>query len=136
MIVVDECLKVSKDSQTKEINKLKLILELRRIGFGANHKGTWRIVDLISFCHSKGVVEIDSLEGLYKEYTKYANIRYTDRFKWNIQDSIDYMEENPYKDKSLLCSIFIEYKYYETCSVLKFLNALLDYVELNIDKYT
>ena len=46
------------------------------------------------------------------------------------------MEDNPYKDKSLLCSIFIEYKYYETCSVLKFLNALIDYVELNIEKYT
>ena len=135
MINTDDSLENSETSQIKNISVLKLINKLKLIGFNGTHKGTWHIAKIVEYCHRNKIYCLKSLNYIYKKYTDSVNIKYTDRFKWNIQDSIDYMEDNPYKDKSLLCSIFIEYKYYETVSALKFIEALIEYVELNINEF-
>ena len=132
MVSADDSLENSETSQTKNISVLKLVFLLRKIGFNATHKGTWHIAKIVEFCHKNRICELESLTEIYKSYTDFKQIKYTDRFKWNIQDSIDYMENNPYKDKDLLCSIFIEYRCYETVSCLKFLEALLLYVEFHL----
>lgn len=120
------------------LDRKELISFLKSLGLGARMKGVSYIVDILCYCYANNVYEIVTLGAFYALFSKCSynfDEKQTKNMKWNIEDSIDYLEKSPTRNDELLCSIFDEFKYYDELTPKTFLNDLLMYIHSNENNF-
>ena len=113
------------------LERAKVLKFLRELGMRCTQNGTIFIADIVCYCLNNNIYRIEKLRAFYYEFANgYYNFneQETERMIWNIEDSIEYLENNLNKNDVLLCSFLLEFRFEKTISPKQFFSSLLNYL--------
>lgn len=110
------------------LERAKVVKFLRELGMSCTQNGTIFIADMVCYCLNNKIYRINNLRTFYYDFASlYYNFneQETNKMKWNIEDSIEYLENFPNRNNELLCSFLLEFRFDKIISPKRFLNGLL-----------
>ena len=113
------------------LEKSKVVKFLRELGMSCTQNGTIFIADIVCYCLDNGIYRINSLRAFYYDFASlYYNFneQETKKMMWNIEDSIEYLENSLNRNDELLCSFLLEFRFDKTISPKQFFTGLLGYL--------
>lgn len=113
------------------LERAKVVKFLRKLGMRCTQNGTIFIADIVCYCLNNRIYSIKNLRAFYNNF---ANLYYsfneqeTKQMMWNIEDSIEYLENSLNRNDELLCSFLFEFRFDKTISPKQFFTGLLGYL--------
>ena len=111
--------------------KAKVVRFLSELGMRCTQNGTIFIADIICYCLNNRIYSIKNLITFYDNFASFYynfNEQETKKMIWNIEDSLEYLEDSLNRNDELLCSFLFEFKFDKTISPKQFFAGLLGYL--------
>ena len=111
--------------------RAKVVRFLSELGMRCTQNGTIFIADIICYCLNNRIYSIKNLRTFYDNFASFYynfNEQETKKMIWNIEDSLEYLEDSLNRNDELLCSFLLEFKFDKTISPKQFFAGLLGYL--------
>lgn len=119
------------------LKRAKVVKFLSELGMRCTQNGTIFIADIVCYCLNNRIYSIRNLRTFYNNFANFYynfNEQETKKMMWNIEDSLEYLENSLNRNDELLCSFLLEFRFDKTISPKQFFTSLLSYLhtEYNI----
>ena len=111
--------------------RAKVVRFLSELGMRCTQNGTIFIADIICYCLNNRIYSIKNLRTFYDNFASFHynfNEQETKKMIWNIEDSLEYLEDSLNRNDELLCSFLFEFKFDKIISPKQFFAGLLGYL--------
>lgn len=115
------------------LERAKVMKFLNELGMRCTQEGTIFITDIVCYCMANGIYRIKRLRAFYYDFADlYYNFneKETEKMIWNIEDSIEYLENSPNRNDELLCSFLLEFRFDKIITPKQFFLGLLHYLHI------
>lgn len=113
------------------LEKAKVVKFLRELGMRCTQNGTMFIADIVCYCLNNRIYSIKNLRAFYSDFANFYynfNEQETKKMIWNIEDSLECLENSLSRNDELLCSFLFEFRFDKTISPKQFFTCLLGYL--------